>query len=97
MSEKVKAPDVKAQVQAILNNVPSPSKYGGRGGNYRTNHDKKVVEFNFDWPRSARHPDEYGEHGKRAAQKMDEYDSIFYDQIQKPLEALGYTIDAWCW
>lgn len=96
MKEAVKSP-VQAQVQEILNKVPSPTKYGGRGGNYRVNHEKKLVEFNYDWPREARHPDEYGSYGRAAEKKMDQYDSILYTDVLKPLEDLGYKYEMWCW
>jgi hypothetical protein len=93
MSDK----NIQTKVQELLNKVPSPRTYGGTGGNFRINHEKKVVEFNFDWPREARHPDEYGAFGRKAEKKMDEYDSLFYTTILKPLEALGYKHDSWAW
>ena len=71
----------------------SLKKYGATGRLLKIDREKKVIHMQQNWPREARHPDEYGQRGEIAEQKMAEFDAWFDKEIQQPLEEMGYTFD----
>lgn len=85
----------KNEISKIVSKQPKISNYGGKGGNYKIDEKTKTIEFNHSFPREARHPEEYGKRGEIAANKMDEFDGKFYDEVIEPLTKLGYKVESY--
>jgi hypothetical protein len=83
----------KEKVKSIASKQPNISSYGGKGGNYRIDEESNTIEFNHNFPREARHPEEYGERGRKAEQKMEVFTDKFYNEVYEPLTKLGYKVE----
>jgi hypothetical protein len=79
--------------QSTLNeirNIPKVSEVTYQGSNI--NHEKGTVDIYLNSSRESRHPDEYGDRGKKAERIAD----FYHDQVNtfvNKLKKLGYSVN----
>lgn len=81
----------KKAVTELLYQIPYSTKHVNLQS-VDINHKDKVLNIYTTVSREARHPDEYGEAGKKAEQESIEWDMKINTNVTEPLKKLGYRL-----
>ena len=87
----------KASINDAVNKLPglpsSLKSVGAKFGVRSVNHETREISLRLDLPREARHPDEYGERGRKMEQEVDKWEGEWRDALDKVASKHNYSID----